>query len=121
MTATELYEIVTGHQDVWGKHFVIVKRSDGYVGFYRPFSNDELDPEHVENELLGLGVKWLASGGGTGHSYIFGMIVGTNGAADIDVWAISCGDINCRRTNILAAVYAAIAEVKRAQASTENH
>lgn len=115
MTATELYEIVTGHQEVWGKHFVIVKRSDGYIGFYHPFSNDELDPEHVENELLGLGVKWLAFAN-AGDWYVSSLQQNWHGETDIEVTFLCGGrprSCAVRRTSVLAAVYAAIAEVKK--------
>ena len=102
MTATELYEIVTGHQEVWGKHFVIVKRSDGYIGFYHPFSNDELDPEHVENELLGLGVKWLADTTTEFHSECHDRM-----------YLVPARKLTVPQSSFLAAVYAAIAEVKK--------
>lgn len=122
MTATELYEIVKDHRDVWEDAIVLCRDGDKryyWASILQDYSLQCSDAA-AEVALLGLGVKWLASGGGTGHSYISGMIIGTNGAADIDVWATSCEDINCPRTDILAAVYAAIAEVKRAQASTAN-
>lgn len=108
MTAAELYEIVTGHQDVWGKHFGIVKRSDGYVGFYRSFSNDELDPEHVENELLGLGVKWLVKNSDVlMHEHLHGgYVVLPRFEPGYDDKQPVMGP------SVLAAVYAAIAYVK---------
>lgn len=112
MTATELYEIVKDHPDVWGNHL----HWNGY-GFCRRrvgliYPTTLADQEPVENELLGLGVKWLASGGGTSLSYITAMIVNRKGEAAVEAWEERRGDVSVRCTNILAAVYAAIAYVK---------
>lgn len=113
LNSEDIYAIVKDHRDVWGP--VLNYDSDSrWVD--TEDAHEYLQPETAEVALLGLGLRWLASGGGTGHSYISGMVIGTNGTADIDVWATSSGDINRRRTNPLAAVYAAIDAVKQSSA-----
>lgn len=109
MTATELYEIVKDHPDVWGKDFVIVVRGDGTAGFFRQFSNDELDPEHVENELLGLGVKWLVEN--SKHNSV--AVARTLGDWQCITYTEEQWCATLFGPSPVAAVYAAIAEVNR--------
>lgn len=144
MTATELYAIVKNHKDVWGDvlEYAECEPPDPPIwcmGVNENIMVDEADAEGeewkreavalddrisegacpvslvaVEYALLGLGVKWLASGGGTGNSYIEGMLINARGESNIEVvTGPPQRSIYKRLTNPLAAVYAAIAEVKR--------
>lgn len=110
MTHAELCDIVKDHRDVWGHHFYMLYSKGKYVELLRHDSNDPLEPEHVEIELLGLGVVWLVENGGRFNVYgpmtpddTFDVPTATK------TWSES--------TSILAAVYAAIGEVKKARPS----
>lgn len=106
MTHAELYDIVKDHRDVWGKHFHTVRRGDESTIFVRHYANAEGEPAHREMELLGLGVAWLAKNGGSANIY-----PPMSGSPD---YFVSSDMSACSgRPSILAAVYAAIAEVKR--------
>ena len=111
MTHAELYEIVKDHRDVWGEHFHTVGRGDGSTEFVRHFTNDAGEPEHVEAELLGLGVAWLV--GNLGDTTIGKPNHGGYGVRD--TWMFP--HIHTWGGSLLAAVYAAIAEVKRGEDS----
>lgn len=115
MTAAEQYEIVKDHRDVWGDAIVLCRDGDEryYWASILQEGGSECGCDTAEAALLGLGVKWLASGGGVGSSYITSLLINANGYADIEVWLNSGGDVNVKRTSPIAAVYAAIAEVKR--------
>ena len=90
MTATELYEIVKDHPDVWGK---VLKRDGEYW-------MDAEDPAtHIgvacaSAALLGLGVKWLLD----------------NTRTDIGI-ELSMATIS--QTPLVKAVYSAIKDAKR--------
>lgn len=109
MTHAEMYEIVKGHRDVWGEHFHTVRRGDESTEFVRHFTNDAPEPEHLEAELLGLGVAWLVDNLGD-------TIVGKPGRGGYgvrDTWTVP--HIHTWGGSLLAAVYAAIGEEKKAR------
>lgn len=144
MTHAEMYEIVKDHPDVWGKVLEYVECEPPSPPLWCMKINDELliDEADMEGDewkrdamplddrivegaapvsqagvyyaLLGLGVKWLVQRGGA--STIYGPV--TPSATDgyyaggkiPSVW----GDSE------LAAVYAAIAEIKRGKDSATN-
>ena len=105
MTHAELYEIVKDHRDVWGEHFHTVRRGDESTEFVRHYTNDAGEPEHVEMELLGLGVAWLVRTDGQFNAY---GPVSPGDTFDVPSTTGAWGE----GTSILAAVYAAIAEVR---------
>lgn len=105
MTHAELYKIVKDRRDVWGQHFTITVGHDGPVEFVRHFTNDAPEPEHLEAELLGLGVAWLVRTDGQFNAY---GPVSPGDTFDVPSTTGAWGE----GTSILAAVYAAIAEVR---------
>lgn len=107
MNHTKLYEITKCHRDVWGKHFHSVGRSNGSTEFVRHYTNDAPEPEHVEAELLGLGVEWLAE-----HA---SSMVFVGPVAHDNEYLICVSGVSGKAPSLLAAVYAAIAEVKRGE------
>lgn len=114
MTHPELYEIVKDHADAWNYHFHIVGRGDGSTEFVRRYGNTSDNPSHVEMELLGLGVVWLICNSPTKNVEIH--IFGSDGDEACVVHAKArrwrrSGEFT-RQLGPLAAVYAAIAEVK---------
>ena len=115
MTHAELYEIVKDHRDVWGQHFAITVCHDGSVEFVRHFTNEAGEPEHVEAELLGLGVAWLSRNGATPH--LHGNT--TNSKCRIDYTVTDKDDTEDfyfkYADSPTAAVYAAIGAVKAAR------
>jgi hypothetical protein len=118
VTATELYEIVKDHRDVWGNHI----HWNGY-GFCRRRGelvyNTVLDQEPVENELLGLGVKWLAER--RAQPQVIARRDGTYRAHtehECSLGSVMAFKHTGRGRTVLAAVYAAIAYVKRATKET---
>lgn len=108
MTHAELYEIVKDHPDVWGQHFHTVRRSNETTELVRHFSNEQPEPEHLQAELLGLGVAWLLE---TTTEFHAEYKDGPQGFACM----VLCGRYPREYKTKLAAVYAAIAEVKRAK------
>lgn len=106
MTNSELYEIVKNHQDVWGQHFHTVRRGDESTIFVRHYANAEGEPAHREMELLGLGVEWLLE---RSKSEVVTHMV----SHFFDRYITRAGCMNSTwQPSLLAAVYAAIAEVK---------
>ena len=105
MTHAELYKIVKDRRDVWGQHFTITVGHDGPVEFVRHFTNDAPEPEHLEAELLGLGVVWLVENGGRFN--VYGPMT-PDDTFDVPTATKTWSE----GTSILAAVYAAIGEVK---------
>lgn len=118
MTATELYEIVKDHRDVWG----VTLHFDDYGCWVDSFSHPEsLRDDTAEVALLGLGVKWLAER--RAQPQVIARRDGTYRAHtehECSPGGIMAFKYTGRGRTVIAAVYAAIAEVKRAQASTEN-
>lgn len=111
MTHAELYEIVKDHRDVWGRD---LRHCDQY--FASVFPRDvslETTPAVAKHALIGLGVAWLSRNGAAPHLHgnttnskcRIGYAV-TDKYGTADFW-FKYADSE------LAAVYAAIAEVKR--------
>lgn len=106
MTNAELYDIVKDHRDVWWQHFDPIC-CFGHPYLTRPGMLETAGNEqHIEMELIGLGVAWLAKNGGSAN--IYPPMSGS------DEYFVSSDMSACAgRPSMLAAVYAAIAEVKR--------
>lgn len=139
MTHAELYDIVKDHRDVWGEVLEYAETNSPNPPLWIMKSNEELflDDADIEGEdwkresvalddrimdggcpistegvivaLLGLGVEWLVENGGSARIYPPlptrpEYFVGTD----------DCG--GWRLPSLLASVYAAIAEVKKAKA-----
>lgn len=102
MTATELYEIVKDHPDVWGKVLAFCDYNDASYWASRVIRGDysiQCSDATAEVALLGLGAKWLAEK--------------KNGIVSLDLMVILAVT---NGSGLLRETYAAIAEVKRAQA-----
>mgnify|MGYP000967116110 CR=1 FL=1 len=116
MTATELYEIVKDHRDVWEDAIVLCRDGDEqyYWASMLQDYGSECGCDTAEAALLGLGVKWLVerkAHPGTGYP------IGKDGSfscwVDPKVGCDFWDRRECRGPSILAAIYAAISEVKR--------
>ena len=105
MTHTELYEIVKDHPDVWSK---VMEWDDPYWMDKEPPAS-YVSPAGAEAMLLGLGVAWLVE-----HKREPIMSKWKHGfGCWFPVSDGLCSD-NDAAKSLLAAVYAAIAEVKQA-------
>lgn len=103
MTHTELYEIVKDHADVWDK---VLEFHNGH--WADPDETNSWVPESIaEAALLGLGVEWLVEN----DKGLMILPKDNSGNYRVSAWSAACDS-----TPMLAAVYAAIAEVKKAKA-----
>lgn len=110
MTHAKLYNIVEFHRDVWGEHFHTVRRGDESTEFVRHYTNDAGEPEHVEMELLGLGVAWLVETEKQSRIYAKGRCCTGFGTMTNGRW-LGQGD------SILASVYSLIGRLKTSRAA----
>lgn len=109
MTHAELYEIVKDHRDVWGSILEFVPNTVGGGSFLEHDGKHfvDLSPGRfmAEFTLLGLGVAWLVRTDGQFNTY---GPVSPGDTFDVPSTTGAWGE----GTSILAAVYAAIAEVR---------
>lgn len=67
MTAAELFEIVTGTEEVWGGHLAFRPERPTYYAFWTLTGECdpllERDADFVESHILGCLVKWLGERG----------------------------------------------------------
>lgn len=105
MTHAELYKIVKDHRDVWGEHmFPQIHPLHGTIWWAnRAMFGMPANTQLVEPALLGLGVEWLVGHLGALNLYAPAKPGGPHEAV---ARGLSEG------SSLLAAVYAAIAEVK---------
>lgn len=109
MTHAELYKIVKDHQDVWGSILEFVPNTVGGGSFLEHDGKHfvDLSPGRfmAEFTLLGLGVAWLVEN-------LDQATIGIHGGrfSVRDGWMPP--NVSANGGSILAAVYAAIAEVR---------
>lgn len=115
MTNAELYEIVKDHRDVWGEHmFPQIHPLHGTIWWAnRAMFGMPANTQLVEPALLGLGVAWLVENGHRPSLHKLKDGRCTNWI-DYDPNGPMDGGTEIVSKNLLAAVYAAIGEVKKA-------
>lgn len=103
MTHAELYAIVKDHPDVWGE---VYRYSEHFSAIFPRDISVETSPEAASVGLLGLGVDWLLDRTTEFHAEY------KDGPRGFACMVLIGKHPRTYRTK-LAAVYAAIAEVKR--------